>query len=382
MDAHRTSGGAIFLVQGPPGAGKSALLHECLERASARGWRVAEIKGDALHDPGSLARKLGMRRLDKILERNKGSGKIAVKAGLEIGIQGEAGQDRGDSIEEVLRKAAGPLGVVLTLDEVQNLKVGVQTMPKEKPAISLNLELIHNGKMGVPVVLVAGGLGSSESVLETFGISRIPEEDVCYLGSLENDATRAVIRDWLVWGGRAPENHSYLPHWVEFLATECHGWPQHIHIYAQAAARWLSRNNNELTAEVPAALFEEAWAKRKNYYVKRASKLKEPYRRAVASLLQQKGKGSTLTEDELVSALTGPQSRDQAKEMFAESLVHKGVIAHTSDGNYIVPVPSMHDWLVRRYAESERIRFPKSVPQRSPIHLETRKSEDDSHGPT
>ena len=40
-----------------------------------------------------------------------------------------------------------------------------------------------------------------------------------------------------------------------------------------------------------------------------------------------------------------------------DKLLHKGVIAQSADKEYIVPIPSMRDWLVKKYA-SEKHRAP------------------------
>jgi len=53
--------GTLFLIQGAPGAGKTALLYKCSELAQAgskevggQKWNVIRIKDDALYNPVSL----------------------------------------------------------------------------------------------------------------------------------------------------------------------------------------------------------------------------------------------------------------------------------------------------------------------------------------
>ena len=359
--AQSTKGGTILLFQGPPGAGKSALLHECMERAKAAGWRVADIKGDALHDPGILARKLGVSRPDKIIESDQGGGNVGIKAVLEVSISTEAGHVReysGDPAETVLQKAGGSHGVVLALDEAQNLEVGVQTREAEKPAISLSLELIHTGKMGVPVVLVAGGLGTSRNVFKSFGISRFRRQRINQLGSLAPQEARAVVSDWLVNDGGAPKDHSYLVRWIDTLAAECHGWPQHLQVYAQQAAGWLKHHSSELTPEVPPVVLEEARKDRQEYYHGRMAGLRKSDRVALASVVREKGKGGTLSWAEMIAAFSPGRTSEQAEQL-CDELLHKGIVTENRDGDYIVPIPSMHDWLVDRYSEPVRVRSPK-----------------------
>lgn len=67
--AANNSWGTCFLVQGAPGAGKSALLHECGLRARAQGWVVADIGTGALWNSYDLLNDLA--RADKKMGRGK-----------------------------------------------------------------------------------------------------------------------------------------------------------------------------------------------------------------------------------------------------------------------------------------------------------------------
>ena len=182
----KTGGGTIFLVQGAPGAGKTALLFECGKQAGAVGWSVADIEGDALYRAGELARKLGLRRPDKTTERTSRGGKIALNLGVEVGMHGAGEETReypGDSVEHVLQAAAvGRGGVLLLMDEAQNLREEGRIGADVRATLTRNLKRIHNGGMGVPVVLMVGGLGTTQSVMESFGISRFPRLTTHNLG--------------------------------------------------------------------------------------------------------------------------------------------------------------------------------------------------------
>ncbi len=57
--AAQTKGGTTFLVQGAPGAGKTALLDQCEKLSKQVKWQVATINTAALHDPESLFDCLG-----------------------------------------------------------------------------------------------------------------------------------------------------------------------------------------------------------------------------------------------------------------------------------------------------------------------------------
>ncbi len=89
--------GTIFLVQGPPGVGKTALLSEC--RKIAFGWESAEIELSALWHPSKMREGLE-RRMMGIMSQVTGVLKCAlgpVEAGMDFG-------KNEDSVVGILKK--------------------------------------------------------------------------------------------------------------------------------------------------------------------------------------------------------------------------------------------------------------------------------------
>ncbi len=52
-------GGTTFLIQGAPGAGKTALLDVLSSRAEEQKWEVSKISTEDLYTPASMAQSLG-----------------------------------------------------------------------------------------------------------------------------------------------------------------------------------------------------------------------------------------------------------------------------------------------------------------------------------
>ena len=270
--------GTIVFFQGPPGAGKTALLYECLEYAEADGWRTADISISALHNPDELAEELGRPRVRTKVRRTQTDVRVGLNAELHATVQHKrerSAEWAGLSVKQILKKAAGHHGLLLALDEVQAISEEAPVGSSQRASVVARLMDIHNGKLGVPVVLVAGGLGTSRKVLKSFGISRFMGYAVHLLGSLEDDAARNVIRDWLVFSGGAPADHPCLQHWIETIAAECHGWPQHILRYAPDAAQWLLDHGHVPAPQVPLSVLQAGQRKREEYYHERTADLGE-----------------------------------------------------------------------------------------------------------
>ena len=352
--AREDKGGTIFLVQGAPGAGKTALLLRCAERVGTgrNRWRVAEISSRALHDPKDLARDLGESYVTTTHKHTEYAGKAGASVVAELSGQRTQGRKReyaGQTVQEILQEAASRRGLILILDEVQRLRRQAKSLTDAGTKTADCLDWIHNGRLGVPVMLLAGGLGISEKILGTLDVSRFKNRCLHQLGPLNPEEAQAVIRDWLVQEGGASKQDPHLTHWINTLAAECHGWPQHLQIYAQLAAGWLQNHKGRLTAEVPEDVLMEARSDRVTYYTKRASELIRSDRVLLANFLRKNKENERLEYHDLIAVFSGNRPYQEAREVF-NKLLHKGVVSETSDGDYMVPIPSMHRWLVHRYA--------------------------------
>ena len=352
VDASHSKGGTIFLVQGPPGAGKSAMLYECTKRAKAAGWRTADIEGNALHDPVAL----GTRLPAPVRERGGGGIRFGLRGVLELVFHVEDGEEREyreDPTDVVLRQARGTEGVLLVIDEAQNLHAEGQVSTDVTATLIRNLKRIHNGDMGVPVVLLAGGLGTTQAVVKSFGISRFSTGAVHNLGALSEVAAGNMVRDWLVRSGGVPKDHLGLSRWAQILAAEGQNWPQHLHNYAYEAVQWAKAHSGNLTPQVPDIVLAKGRKVREQYYVGRLEEMDRSDRIALANLVRDTGKDAEISRKQIEAALPADRTEEPASQWF-DSLLHKGVIAKTDRGGYRVPIPSMHTWLVREYATEEQ----------------------------
>ncbi len=91
-------------------------------------------------------------------------------------------------------------GVVLILDEAQRIAT-FAGKPYEIEVIG-PLDVIHNGNLGKPAILLAAGLGTTEASFGKLGISRFSEGCVVELGALSKESERLVIEDWIKKDGK------------------------------------------------------------------------------------------------------------------------------------------------------------------------------------
>ena len=351
-EAKRLRKGTIFLVQGAPGAGKTALLHECAERARKDGWGVAHTTPRALSDRSELASDVGTSYATS-KTRNMGfSGQVGPVGWFERLVRGAWGlslENSGRSEKQILKRVARRRGLVLVLDEAQDLRQIGEHCSAADVAIRTVLRVIHNGEVGAPLILLAGGLGTTEDAFGRFGVGRFRTGCIRHLGRLSSEEARGVVNDWLVDTGGASPDDPDLSGWIGTIAAECNDWPQHLHVFSKIAARWLRAHDGVMAKEVPPLVSTIAQTQRKEYYVTRATSISGQYRSILADLLYQKGINATLNKESVVQAFSVNQTREQATEMF-DLLLYRGLLAEDPDGHYFVPIPSMRDWLVQNFA--------------------------------
>ncbi len=340
--------GTTFLIQGAPGAGKTALLTKCEELARDSKWKTAKIYPAALWDPNELQQSLESK---KKFEVEGGSARIGIP-----GI-GQAEVSAGmppQTVKTLLRKGKDPL--LLALDEAQVLGKEGLIPPDQGHTVVSVLNAIHNGELDRPVILIAAGLGTTVEAFGKLGISRFAADALVELGALGKESERAVLHDWLREDGEAKGD---LTAWIDMIVQETHGWPQHILSYVKPALDQLHADERVMTAKGLNAVLEAGRVFRSEYYDQRAHDFEEEHRQSFAKLLAEIPLGGSTTGSAIRSHLTQEYGAEEAKKLFRRAL-YCGIL-HKHAGRYTVPIPSMHDWLVSKYAR-EQIKFPHGVP--------------------
>ena len=212
-ESMESKGGTIFLIQGPPGVGKTALLAKCWEEAEERGWGVAEIDPEDLWNPDELRKTLGLPPQERKVGKTTGWGLDKIfnffrKTETEI-------NSPLDTPADILKLKTAP--VLLVLDEAQHLGEDGGVPEEHRKSVRTLLDQIHNSKLGRPVILLAGGLGMTFQALKALGISRMAEDCKFDMEPLEKEEERLIIRDWLEKAGGATGD---VTHWIDTITTE------------------------------------------------------------------------------------------------------------------------------------------------------------------
>ncbi len=360
--------GTTFLIQGAPGAGKTALLHEC-KKIVKKKWQIADIYPNALWSPEDLSHCLG-----------KKSGMRITGASAEVGVEKIIKASAGFSVEaspvaltimKILQDDKNPL--LLILDEAQSLGSDRVVPDGVRGVVTSVLGKIHNGDLGRPVMLLTAGLGTTVSAFKSFNISRFEGESLINLGRLDKDSEHEVIRDWLTEVGAAEGNPDP---WIDVIAKETHGWPQHIISYVKPAVGYLKSNNHQMTDAGLRIVLEKGAESRLRYYRQRAHDIDGEQRQSLARSLAHLPIGGTTTRTSIISILEEEYPPEVADNLFKQAL-EQGIIDKNEDGYYGVPIPSMQTWLIEAYGRKQ-VDMPKIEDELSKVRRELPKQEKDS----
>ncbi len=328
--------GTIFLIQGAPGAGKSALLHECGELARGTGWEVAKLRYSAssFWDPVMMSEDMG-------------------DSGIKV-------KKRFPTVLDLLRSGESPL--LLMEDEVQCFRLFPHPPAARGVTMTSVLNAIHHGKLNRPVILATAGLGISAEVFASFGISRFEEKCLVELGSLDKEAERAVMHDWLTKHGEA--NGDPAP-WIDAITRETHGWPCQIMWYMADAVDQLWANNGAMTAEGLDTVLKEGREYQDRYCGHQVNGFDNGGLSTIANLFAKAPLGEGIPRETILDALQeDPMAFGEAEDILHHA-VHKGVLDGRA-GRYVVSTPTLQEWLVDYHGRFRKRRGPLRLAHHSP----------------
>ncbi len=360
-----------WLVQGAPGAGKTALQTHLRQIWGKRpdGPFAVHLEAVEVEDEAGLTRiianaiqldgaeKIGHRRRSEV-----DSGVTAQGGGINIRTRQErrAGElqlrdlwrlyDRGlwhrirRSFTKLLKSEPSHLRpIVLLIDEIQNLpKAGESLLAK-----------IHSGKHGLPMVAMLGGLAWSEARLTEAGISRFSRGHVRTLSPLTEteaaDAVHCLLREHGIKGPEGADIAGKIARWSN-------GWPQHLQNYISALAGEVADRKGDLTQLDEVKIRTVGDLERKNYYNRRLTHSRITVcDNLLADVAEMIGPNGT-SESKLLDLLeerawvAGQKSSDKMPQDmkprdFIDEMIRSGII-HRENRCIMIPIPSFRQYLI------------------------------------
>ncbi len=351
-------GGGTMIFQGAPGAGKTALMGECMEAvrqhsALDKPWVAVSIPPGSLRYPESVVAAMieatneeNERLLGNVADTHSRWLKKALNQGLQllreiqnrdVSIQGVS-----VSVDGLFRHASSLLKnyhFVIFVDEAQNLKQNDRTEDV--------LDCLHRQTQGIPMVTAFLGLSDAETVLSKCGLSRLPRGRVKTLGVLSHEETVSAIKSVFATYDFKGSSGS-REEWVNALSRLSQGWPQHINSVSVAACQVIRDHRGRLDEDLLPQALDFGRKLKNEYYVSRLRRCSEdPVVYQNLALEADRRPDGVLSRSRLrnliVPLLEPPQNFDD----FLSNALHAGVLMEAEElpKHYRIPIPSLGDYL-------------------------------------
>ena len=368
-------GGGTMVFQGAPGAGKSALMLECMEAVKRHStpddpWVAVSVNPETLQcavqiirlivraanteserlskaAPGTIAGKLeeylalGRNLYRELSQRGVGA------AGFSVGGKPQAADMlASNQLSESVFTDCAPLlekfHIVVFVDEAQNTPVADTTQGV--------MDCLHRDSKGIPLVVAFFGLSDSEQVLRQCGLSRFADKRLVNLEPLSMEDASGSFRSLLdaYYIGDAEEKAV----WANSLAELSQGWPQHINRIGVAAGQVIRTNKGRLERGLLSQSLDKGTERKNDYYlgrVKAGSSRAWVYKRLALAAIKKQGEFvNTLSYDEIDLLTEAARKRKgESIEEFLINALHAGLLcpARGMLDHYKIPIHSLGDYL-------------------------------------
>ena len=363
--------GSTRIVQGAPGAGKTALLNELLTR-----WQSKASAGTAHPplvlnvQPDAFASRVG---LVAELHRSMGGGDLELPMGSKsrdsrtgvrgLGVEATRGTTATSNVAtpevtfHTLRdrfpKWRRP--IALLVDEAQQVRPDADgSAPTNAAPLNLSIAELHRGDHGLPILPIYFGLSTTRAHIAELGASRLADETTFGLDALSPAESYQGAHDTLM-GYRPLGPKEELARWAQACADASDGWPQHLHNNIRACCEALAEADGNLSRGDLTAAMAKGAEMRQRYYDERTESVGR-HAAAAMQAVSETAKSGPMTERaifallrrELVEAdgIPAPQATATAEALF-NRILHAGVLQATggSPARYTCPIPSFATYL-------------------------------------
>ncbi len=347
--AGQRSAGATRLIQGAPGAGKSAPLAHLEEQwtqAGPRAPHVLLVHLGELADPDRIAQaiaaRLDPRRAERFRRTETRSGSIGI-SGVGGAWAAETAPPAGfGALRDMFPPQRWEQPLCLLVDEVQNLE----------PDQAGTVRRLHEAVDGLPIVPVLAGLANARDVLAKHGISRLSVGTVHMLGRLEPGQPAESV-EMMLERFRIDAAEADAARWAALLEELSDRWPQHLRNGMRALAEGLLSSGGALASVDEKAVLAGAEERRlDSYRARRSSEMLGSGLLLAAAMgaVPEDGLGYVETlraiEENAGAASGWRLPAGMGPEAYLDHLVHRGALQDDGTGRLACPIPSLRRFLV------------------------------------
>ncbi len=344
------------VIQGAPGAGKSALLAKIAED-----WPLAEKGKPAAIRIAAGSLKLPLSELLGIASRKAGEHSGVQRTltrfrSLSLGVAGIADVAIGMDSSQTDGKPLRP--VILLFDEIQTVLTG-SISDQSREYLLDNLRLLHTGEHGAPVFPIYGGLANSASLLKAAGLTRLAINSEWTLPGFNDGEMDELMGKFIEQHlSSARPSPPTLERWATAFRRDSQGWPMHCKNFLIALCEQIKAEDWRPQAVNLDIARMRARQLRFSYYANRMEGGLQNRYVLISKVLEEMREMPPVPEDMIVDAI-GRAHEDRPPNDFGrgslpdgmtvmqtfEAMLHAGVIQKVDRRRFTCPIPSLASYI-------------------------------------
>ncbi|MYB34953.1 MAG: ATP-binding protein [Gammaproteobacteria bacterium] len=369
-------GGGTMVFQGAPGAGKSALMAECMEAVRLHStpedpWVAISIGPAALMSAEGVVMimieeanrererllerfpRQNSKKLEKLWDTGKKllsdlakRGYTVSAGGLDVTVHGKPtnAHYQEDVLAERVFREVAPLfkdiHTVIFVDEAQNIPVSESTKAV--------MDCLHRDTKGIPMIAAFFGLSDTKGALRQCGLSRFARGRVITLDTLSHEEASSAIQGiFNAYDLDVPASIQAV--WVDELARLSQGWPQHIKCVSVAAAGFIRDHEGVIEETMLAEILKHGQELKEEYYSFRLEACSEDTVVYEQIALAASEVPNGVLSRTYLRKMTASFLKDSKTTFddFLTNALHAGVLMEINrpPKHYRIPIPSFGDFL-------------------------------------
>ena len=340
------------VIQGAPGAGKSALLEKIAEDwpLGGQGQAVAVSL-----DPGLLTLSTP-EFLDAVIartERVPGVVQILQKY-FKLKSVSVAGVRIEASVESSPSSGKPPVPVILLFDEIQT-KLAGSIPDQSREQLADNLRLLHTGHHNAPLFPVYGGLANSADLLRAAGLTRLAMGSELTLPGFSDEEMNELMERFVDKHlSSARPSQTTIDQWGASLRRDSQGWPMHCRNFLIALCEQIRGQDWQPEAVDLDTVRIHAHRLRCAYYEQRMQGALRNRYRLISKVLEEMRQASSMQDDQIMYAIArahqdpdldelgrGSLPEGVTAEQAFDAMLHAGIVQKKGRASHVCPIPSL-----------------------------------------
>ena len=340
------------VIQGAPGAGKSALLEKIAED-----WPQGEEgKPTAIRLAASVLKLPTAGLLEIILQQVSGHAGIQrtlarFLRSISVNIAGVAEGAFDIDPSQLTSESLTP--IILLFDEMQSPFIEGDTELQSN--LAENIRLLHMGEHGAPVFPVYAGLTTGADLLLSTGLSRLSMgSELILSGFSDAEMDELMMRFVDEYLSSARPTSPTLERWGYALCRDSQGWPMHCRNFLIALCEQIREKDwrpEDIDLDVVRMRAQQL---RFRYYAQRMQDALGGQEARVSTVLEALRQDGPMPRGEIIGLiaktykdhppgnLEGEVMPDgvRARKAF-DAMLHSGIVQKVDEYDYICPIPSL-----------------------------------------